>query len=117
MQWYFRTQLYFSLVGWPRGKPTLPPTNEVLADIVDQHDKLNWAQLFDEVLTDRMRYQAVMRDPAARHTACTHLRFKFVGSCFLDPGKHSSHPRKRLKVGTINEPKKANEYALARLIV
>ena len=37
-----------------------------------QGSKLDWKQLFDEVLVDRLRYQTVMRDPAARLTVLTH---------------------------------------------
>lgn len=47
--------------------------NEVIADICRQGSALDWKQLFDEVLVDRLRYQAVVRDPAARLTALTHF--------------------------------------------
>ena len=71
---YFRTQLYTfsSLDWWPSGVPRAVTDDNVIADICAQGSKLDWKQLYDEVLVDRLRYQVVMRDPAARLTALTH---------------------------------------------
>ena len=51
--------------------PSAVTIDSVIADICELGSRLEWKQLFDEVVIDRLRYQVVMRDPAARLTALT----------------------------------------------